>query len=320
MVMAKTTTTFTLKARGAAGEPVDLPRTFLSHGMADLPPMWVDEETPAFGATVSVRKARPRSVRVTEDSSGRAAVEVFGRTPGRAALSEIEATVSHILRLDEDLSEFYSLAADDPDLGWVTSGAGRMIRSATVFEEVVKTVCTTNCNWAMTIKMVSALVEHLGEPAVGAKTDGPAGKTFPTPEAMASADESFYREVVRAGYRGAYFQELARRVADGEVDLEAVGSASAADVSDEELDAVLQGLPGVGPYASATIMMMLGRYSRLILDSWTRPKYARLVGRKTVKDTTIVRRFRKFGRWSGLAFWLFLTKDWIEKEELPPIA
>ena len=25
-------------------------------------------------------------------------------------------------------------------------------------------------------------------------------------------------------------------------------------------------------------MMMLGRYSRLILDSWTRPTYARLVG------------------------------------------
>jgi 3-methyladenine DNA glycosylase/8-oxoguanine DNA glycosylase len=309
---------FRLAARGLSGEPVNLPRTFLSHGMADLPPMWVDEDTPAFGATISLRRARPRSVRVTEDARGRASVEVSGRAPGPAALEEIKATVRHILRLDEDLSEFYALAAEDPDLEWVTSGAGRMIRSATVYEEVVKTVCTTNCSWAMTIKMVSALVENLGEPAVGAPKDGPQGKAFPTPEAMASVDESFYREVVRAGYRGPYFKELARLVAEGEVDLEAIGNAPADEVPDEELDAALQALPGVGPYASATIMMMLGRYSRLILDSWTRPKYARLVGRKSVKDTTIVRRFRPYGRWAGLAFWLYLTKDWIEAEELLP--
>jgi hypothetical protein len=57
---------------------------------------------------------------------------------------------------------------------------------------------------------------------------------------------------------------------------------------------------------------MLGRYSRLILDSWTRPKYARLVGRRAVKDTTIVRRFRRYGPYAGLAFWLFLTRDWVE--------
>ncbi|HWL66538.1 MAG TPA: Fe-S cluster assembly protein HesB [Actinomycetota bacterium] len=320
MVMPKTATKFRLAARGLAGEPVDLPRTFLSHGMADLPPMWVDEDTPAFGATISLSKGRPRSVRVTDDSKDRAVVEVFGRAPGSAAKAEIKSTVRHILRLDEDLSEFYAQAAEDPDLKWVTSGAGRMIRSATVFEEVVKTVCTTNCSWAMTIKMVSAMVEHLGEPAVGAPAGSHQGRAFPTPEAMASVDESFYREVVRAGYRGPYFRELARRVAESEIDLEAVGNAPADEVSDEELDAALQALPGVGPYASATIMMMLGRYSRLILDSWTRPKYARLVGRKSVKDATIARRFRPYGRWAGLAFWLFLTKDWIESEELPPMA
>jgi N-glycosylase/DNA lyase len=60
-------------------------------------------------------------------------------------------------------------------------------------------------------------------------------------------------------------------------------------------------------------MMMLGRYSRLILDSWTRPKYARLNGGKPVKDATIVRRFRRYGRWAGLAFWLVLTRDWVEE-------
>ena len=62
-------------------------------------------------------------------------------------------------------------------------------------------------------------------------------------------------------------------------------------------------------------MMLLGRHSRLVLDSWTRPKYARLVGKpkgRLVADRTIERRFRRYGRYAGLAFWLFLTRDWVD--------
>ena len=101
----------------------------------------------------------------------------------------------------------------DPDLSWVCGGAGRMIRSQTVFEEVVKTVCTTNCSWNLTERMVGGLVEHLGEPAAGAPADGAEGRAFPTPKAMAEPDETFYREVVRAGYRAPYFMALAASVA-----------------------------------------------------------------------------------------------------------
>ena len=57
-------------------------------------------------------------------------------------------------------------------------------------------------------------------------------------------------------------------------------------------------------------MMLLGRYSRLVLDSWTRPKYASLNGGRPVKDATIERRFRRYGPYAGLAFWLLLTRDW----------
>jgi 3-methyladenine DNA glycosylase/8-oxoguanine DNA glycosylase len=75
------------------------------------------------------------------------------------------------------------------------------------------------------------------------------------------------------------------------------------------VSARLLALPGVGPYAAAHAMMLLGRHSHLILDSWTRPKYARLTGRKAT-DRTIERRFRRYGPYAGLAFWLFLTRDW----------
>jgi 3-methyladenine DNA glycosylase/8-oxoguanine DNA glycosylase len=127
---------------------------------------------------------------------------------------------------------------------------------------------------------------------------------------MADAGEAFYRDVARAGYRSAYLVSLSRSVVAGDLDLEWLGRATADQLPDAELEARLLELPGVGPYAAAHIMMTLGRYHRLILDSWTRPTYAKRVGR-SVADSTIERRFRRYGPYAGLAFWLFVTEDWV---------
>lgn len=300
-----------LPLRGAGGEPVDLRRTIASHGLVSLPPMEPLEEHTALRITLPLSKGAPRTVVISEARRGVASISVSGRAPSAAAGAEIVRTVARVLALDRDLSGFYELAARDPDLSWVISGAGRMIQSPTVFEDVVKTICTTNCSWGATKRMVGALVEHLGPRARGAPLTGWQGRAFPGPQAMAEADEVFYKEVVRAGYRGPYFISLARSVASGDIDIEAWGRATTDELSDDELARRLQSLPGVGPYAAAHIMTMLGRHSRLIFDSWTRPTYARLVGRRTVKDSTIERRFARYGRHAGLAFWLFLTRPWV---------
>jgi hypothetical protein len=56
-------------------------------------------------------------------------VSAVGPPPGREEGERIFAAVRRVLRLDEDLSGFYALAARDPDLSWGTKGAGRMVRS-----------------------------------------------------------------------------------------------------------------------------------------------------------------------------------------------
>jgi N-glycosylase/DNA lyase len=274
----------------------------MSHGVADLLPGRVDESERTYTTTLAVPRGRPRTVRISQGRSGFARVEVEGRIVGERAADELKAAVRRILNLDEDLSEFYALVADDPDLSWAVAGAGRMLRTPTVFEAVVKTITTTNVAWSATVRMVSALVEQLGEAA-------PTGaRAFPTAAAMASRPETFYRETVRAGYRSAYLHALASGVVAGTFDVETLGAES--DLPDDEVAAHLLALPGIGPYGAAHLMMLLGRHSRLILDSWTRPKYAQVNGRKA-GDATVERRFRRYGRYSGLAFWLYLTKDWV---------
>jgi 3-methyladenine DNA glycosylase/8-oxoguanine DNA glycosylase len=291
-----------LTLRGGGGEPVDWKRTLSSHGVATLVPNRVDTDAWTLSTTLSTGPRDAHGVQMSEVRPG-----VVGATVrGEVAVGKrrrLLALCRHMLRLDDDLSRFYKLAQADPELAWVTAGGGRMLCSPTVFEDVVKTICTTNCSWSGTERMVGALVEHLGCP------DASGRHAFPSPEAMAEAGEDFYRLRARAGYRGPYLRSLATRVAEGEVDLEALNDP---ELPDAEAEARLLALPGVGPYAAAHIMLTgLGRYGLLVLDSWTRPAFGRLSGREA-SDQAIRRRFRRYGTYQGLAFWLYLTQSWVD--------
>jgi 3-methyladenine DNA glycosylase/8-oxoguanine DNA glycosylase len=281
--------------------------------------MRLDQKAWTFEITVPLAHLGARTLTISQARPGHGLISVTGQSLTPEAGAAVMTQVRHVLSLDLDLTPFYAVAGEDPDLAWVLHGAGRMVRSPTVFEDVVKTICTTNTSWGGTTRMVSALVEHLGEKAPGAPAAGPYGRAFPTAAAMASAPDRFYKKVAGAGYRGPYLKALSTDVARGRVNLEALASTSRDDLPDDEVAARLQELPGVGPYAAAHIMLMLGRYDRLILDSWTRPTYARLLGKKRpVSDRTIERRFKRYGRYAGLAFWLFVTRGWLA-DDAPPI-
>jgi 3-methyladenine DNA glycosylase/8-oxoguanine DNA glycosylase len=229
--------------------------------------------------------------------NGELVVTVPGPRPGARALAQLTRAVRRMFRLDEDFAPFYAAIENDPQLSWAAKGAGRMLASPTVFEDVVKTICTTNCAWSGTVRMVGAVVEGLG------------GGAFPDAGAMAKAPAKFYRDRARAGYRGAYLKSLARDVASGALDLELLRPERG--LSDAQVEEQLLLLPGVGPYACAHIMMLLGRYHRLIFDSWTRPAYLRLAGKRRASDRAIERAYRKYDAFAGLAFWLTLTRGWV---------
>jgi N-glycosylase/DNA lyase len=301
---------------GGGGEPVAFWPTVIANGLNELPPVALDEANRSFAVTVRL-PAGPRTLRARRapGEANEAVVTIGEAEPTRETVAAALATVRAMLRLDGDLAGFHALAAADPELAWVTAGAGRMMRGQTVFEDVVKTICTTNCAWSATRRMVGALVAHLGAAAPDAPSEGPLGRAFPSPAALATAEEAFYRDVVRAGYRGRYLSQLAQAVAEGRLDLEAFATATPEELPDDELAKRLLALPGVGPYAAAHVMLLLGRCSRLVFDSWTRPTYAKLTDRtaEPPSDAEIADRFRRYGPHAGRAFWLFLTRDWLDE-------
>ncbi len=276
-------------------------RTVISHGWCELLPFRIDRDKWVLFRTLDL--SAPVTVAISAQK--RSLNIKASRRLSQAASKRVVSEVRHMLRLDDDMGDFYSLMSREGDFDWIPAqGAGRMLRSPTVFEDLVKMICTTNCSWALTEKMVTGLVENLGREA----SDG--FRTFPTPEAMSLMPLKFYVNEVRAGYRAAYLKELADRVAAGDLDVEGWLSSS---LSTPELIKEMRGVKGVGPYAAENLLKLIGRYDGLALDSWTRAKFftVRNNGRKA-SDKKIARYYSRFKEWRGLALWCDMTRDWLE--------
>lgn len=282
--------------------PFDFLMTATSHGWVGLAPnAWngVDQvvqrtELLASGQVVLLHVNGTDSVEKPE-------VIVDVQHSGRLSegdSDEIVDKVRRMLRLDEDYSEFYALCHERGG-PWirVTAGLGRLLRSPTVFEDVVKTICTTNIQWGGTKRMVTGLVNVLGEPY----PDNPNLRAFPTPEAIAAAPAETFTETVRLGYRGDYIYTLARRVADGELDLEQLMDSG---MPTEALRKELLAIKGVGNYAAATVLMLLGRYDELAVDTEFRSFVSRkyYAGQRP-SDQEAQAIYEEWGKWKYLAFW-----------------
>jgi N-glycosylase/DNA lyase len=278
-------------------------RTVISHGWCELLPFQVDRDNWLLTRTLDLADQPPVTITIAEAKRG---VTInTSRRLNQGASKKVIRDVRHMLRLDDNIEQFYSLVAEDSDFNWIPKqGAGRLLRSPTVFEDLVKMICTTNCSWALTEKMVTGLVENLG------RETNKGLRTFPTPETMALMPVTFYVNEVRAGYRSAYLKELADRVASGELDVE---SWFHSPLPTTELIKEMRGVKGVGPYAAENVLKLLGRYDGLALDSWTRARFfsIRNNGRKA-SDKKIARYYSRFKEWQGLALWCDVTRDWLE--------
>jgi N-glycosylase/DNA lyase len=287
----------------------DFERTINSHGWSSLLPF----EKPSDGSLVrvlDVSDREPVTAVLEEARDGQLSVRVSRKltAPERR---RIERDVRHVLRLDDDLTGFYAALARAPEFAWVArDGAGRLLRSPTVFEDLVKSLCTTNCSWALTTKMVAQLVGSLGREAPDGR------RAFPTPAAMAAAPTEFYRAVVRAGYRAPYLKELAERVAAGELNPE---EWLTSELPTPELKREMKRVKGVGDYAAENLLKLVGRYDVLALDSWVRAKFARTRnGGRRCDDARIARYYARFKDWRGLALWCDMTRDWFDEAGREP--
>jgi 3-methyladenine DNA glycosylase/8-oxoguanine DNA glycosylase len=278
-------------------------QTIYSHGWCELLPFEIDSVNWRLNYVFTdVHSDAPVAAEIS-DAEGKIKIEITAGKTNRKTEDKILRDVKHILRLEENLGEFYKFTRKEKTLAWIHKrNAGRLLRSPTVFEDLVKTICTTNCSWGLTKKMVTNLVEKLGAAAKNGK------RAFPTAERMAGETAEFYREEIRAGYRSAYFAELAERVASGKINPE---SWLDSDLPTKELKREMKQIKGVGDYAAENLLKLVGRYDGLALDSWLRSQfYKKHNGEQVCADKEIEKHYERFGDWRGLAIWCDMTEKW----------
>ncbi len=304
-----------MKFRLPARQPFAFKPVVNSHGWVQLAPFEFTENgggsTPVRNGDVQKNREPPLLSYVDRLSSGRVIEYRIAETPGgvqvqtdkldKGEKSEASQRIAWMLGLEMDFSEFYRIARGEPKLAHAKKSArGRVLRSPTLFEDVVKTILTTNTLWAATKRMNLNLVNAFGE-MLAAKGK----RAFPTPGSIAASPPDFLREKVRVGYRAPALHELAVRVASGKLDLEGLKTSGlpTAELRDELLK-----INGIGPYSAANLLMILGRHDFIPIDSWALKLVSHEWYRgKPVTAKQVERRFAKWGEYKGLAFWFW---DW----------
>ena len=290
----------------AVPEEFDLWRTIYSHGWSSLPPFFIDKSSPSLLRVFELTPGKFVTARISRASDTRLRVSILARrslsSPQRTQLVH---QVKACLRLDESYTEFYRVAQSMKEYRWIPkSGAGRMLRAPTVFEDAVKMMCTTNCSWALTELIVRNLCAKLG------KQIDENQFSFPQSGDLAECSERFLRKEIRSGYRSPYLLEFARRTSSGDLKIEEWRTS---DAPTPELFDEVRSVKGIGPYAAGNILKLLGRYDYLGIDSWCRKKFFEIhKNGRTSSDRVIERHYEPFGKWRGLFFWLDVTKHWYD--------
>lgn len=270
-----------------------------SHGWVQLAPFAFDEESGTLTYTDRLPNGHVLDYQISERENG---ITVKTEELTKSEQKEVSERVTWMLGLDLDFSDFYAASKREPKLLQAEKLArGRVLRSPTLFEDVVKTILTTNTLWSATKRMNLNLIQQFG-PAL----DGnPEKRAFPGPAEIAASSPEVLREAVRVGYRAPAIHELAVRIDSGELDLESLKTSSLPTL---ELRKELLKIKGVGPYAAANLLLILGRGDFIPVDSWA----LKLVSHewfngKPVTPQQVEQAFEGWGEFKGLAYCFW---DW----------
>lgn len=268
-----------------------------SHGWYQLPPFeWETDSESLTRSDDYGEQVIDWEMRATGDGKG-----VQLRTNAEFKFHEpLRRLGRQMLALDDEFDAFHQMCDLDPGLHAAKSrGKGRILRCPTVWEEVVKTLFSVNTTWNQTRSMTRNLVGKYGRRS----PDGRA--SFPTPAIIAQIPEYELQQQCRIGYRAAPLALLARQICDGVMDLEALRSNR---WDPDQAEAYLRSIRGIGPYAAANVMMLLGHYDHLPIDSWFR---------KTMRETwfygqeaTETEMAASFDRFRPFRTLVYLFYDW----------
>jgi DNA-3-methyladenine glycosylase II len=199
----------------------------------------------------------PVEVAVTQSGPSEAArlkVAVAGRPLRAAVRADVTTALERLLGLRTNLTEFYQFAAHDRRLKPLARRFRGMKppRFATVFECAVNAIACQQVTLTLGVSLLNRLAVAYGT-AFGEGDE--AGHAFPGPADLAGLSPADLRQLGFSSLKGRAMTELARAVAEGRLDLEALTA-----LPDAEAVERLRELRGVGRWTAEYVLLRgLGR-------------------------------------------------------------
>ncbi len=226
-----------------------------------------------------------------------AIVDVDGKAgiyaPSCSDIDTYVAKLRWILGLEEDLSEFYSIAMHDPLLSrFATEWRGWRLRGCDLWWALVIGVCQQNASFKQGWTMLLNIVDLYGR---AVELNGFGRVVLPPRPEDIARDPSKLVEA-RVGYRAQTIAGIARAFA--EKSIPSIEEFKKMDSS--EIETLLRRLKGVGSYTARLAMALaLRRYDLPPVDRWLRAIVSRVYG---IEERYAEGKWVEiWGRWSGLA-------------------
>ncbi|KAG6585875.1 hypothetical protein SDJN02_17466, partial [Cucurbita argyrosperma subsp. argyrosperma] len=214
--------------------------------------------------------------------------------------------VARMLRLtekDEDeIRRFQNLHPTAKQIGF-----GRIFRSPSLFEDVVKSILMCNTSWRRTLEMAEKLCEVQAKMRESKKRKRKGNNergNFPNArEVCRMGVEALKNHCL--GYRANYVVKFAQSVESGRINLQSLEK----PVSSPD---AFPKIKGFGPFATANIFMCLGFYHQLPIDTETIRHLKQVHGiqyctKKTVGED-VKQIYDTYAPYQCLAYWLELVQ------------
>ncbi len=182
-----------------------------------------------------------------DDATAPARVLITRGTP-RMTPTGLRAVVTRLLDLDAELDAFHRVAKRDPILRDIVKRRAsiRLPQLLDPFEGLMRAILGQQ----VSVAGASTITDRLVRLAGTAGADRGALLAFPTPAAVADIGAERLRTIGLTRVKAATIAGVARRIADGALDLEALRAMPA-----DEAQAALESLPGIGPWTASYVRM-----------------------------------------------------------------
>ena len=177
------------------------------------------------------------------------------------------------------------------------------MHTATIFEALIIAITEQQLGLPVAVRLRKRLVERYGDVlTVGGKNY----RAFPTPLALSKAKPSDIRNAGLSTRKAEYIVDIAKRVAEGRLDLEKMKKWPVKQVSN-----TLTKIKGVGPWTVEYMMLRgMGRYDALPADDIALRSSVTdfLGGEERVSASKVRAVLKPFGKYKGYAaFYILYT-------------